>query len=772
MDYIVRSVEDALQREFGVSVSDEGVHVLDPFAGTGTFITRLLQSGLVRPEDLQRKYETELHANDMLLLAYYIAAINIEATYHDLAGATEYTPFNGITLTDTLEAAEQAPPLAESLFPRNDERIARQNKLDIRVIIGNPPWSATNNRAYPTIDNRVRERYADPSVQKKISALYDPYVKAIRQASDRVQDNAKGGIVAFVTNGGFIDSNAFDGFRKAVAEEFHAIYCFNLRGDQRTAGEKSKQEGGKIFGSGSRAGVAILLLVKKPGPIIPAPSSPVIAAKAAIQEPAGDLDCGLCHSDESPGATIYYRDIGDYLSREQKLETLAASRLNTTAWETITPNVAGDWVDQRSDTFPTLRPLAPYGGTQNSNELAPIFNQRTLGLVTSRDAWCYNSSAQRLRNNIRQIVHIYNRQVAEFRKTNHKGSLTERSRAARSFAVAAPAPLGRENYRDIASGKLYAVDDSGFTVGAYRPFFKQRLYFNRELNNSIRQFPEIYPSPEAENLGICLTGLGSNSPFHTLITDNIPEYCLTAVNSAYLSRWRYVPGRSAGADPRQRALGLDKDSPELKRVSNINSDALAEFRAHYRGQAITEDDLFYYTYGVLHSPQWREAFANDLQKSHARIPMAASGDDFRAFVAAGRQLADQHVNYETVEPWPLQELRVHGWDVAAPGAYRVEKMSYAGRRPHLDKSRIIYNAGTTLAGIPAAAHEYQLGSRSALDWLLDRYQVRTHKTSGIVNDPNDWCAEHDNPRYILDLVKRITTVSVRTVEIVRSLPAV
>ncbi len=326
VDYIVRSVEDVLQQEFGVSVSDEGVHVLDPFVGTGTFITRLLQSGLIRPEDLPRKYAHELHANDMLLLAYYIAAINIEATYHDLLGqsrttpgtipatlaqhqaaADRYTPFAGITLTDTLQATEQAPPLLEPLFPRNDARIERQNKLDIRVIIGNPPWSRTNNRAYPTIDNRVRESYAESSNTNLLNSLYDPYVKAIRQASDRVQQSEKGGIVAFVTNGGFINSNSFDGFRKAVAAEFHAIYCFNLRGDQRTAGEKSKQEGGKIFGSGSRAGVAILLLVKKPGPVIPAPPSPVmaappspvVAAQAATQAPAGDLDCGLRRSDES-----------------------------------------------------------------------------------------------------------------------------------------------------------------------------------------------------------------------------------------------------------------------------------------------------------------------------------------------------------------------------------------------------------------------------------------------------------------------------------------
>ena len=739
VDYIVRSVEDVLQREFGVSVSDEGVHVLDPFVGTGTFITRLLQSGLIKPEDLPRKYKTELHANDMLLLAYYIAAINIEATYHDLAGATEYTPFNGITLTDTLQAAEQVPPMVEPPFPRNDERIARQNKLDIRVIIGNPPWSRTNNRAYPTIDNRVREHYGQSSSAKNLVALHDPYVRAIRQASDRVLGGDKGGIVAFVTNGGFIDSNAFDGFRKAVAEEFHAIYCFNLRGDQRTAGEKSKQEGGKIFGSGSRAGVAILLLVKKPG--------------------------------DSPGATIYYRDIGDYLKRERKLNILADSRLATTDWRIITPNKHHDWIDQRSDTFPTLRPLASDDGTQRINELAPIFNRRTLGLTTNRDAWCYNASGEKLRTNIHRSVAFYNAQFAAFQQIKPMGNRTERISAAKAFVTQDEQQFHWHltNYTHLARGRTYTVDDASFTVGTYRPFFKQRLYFNRDLNTTIGQFPEIYPNPDAENLGMFLTGLGSPSPFLALMTNNIPERTLPGAGNPgiYLFRWRYAPAT---------APGILQDNVQHRgareRISNINSDALAQFRAHYRDQAIIEDDLFYYTYGVVHSPQWREAFANDLRKSHARIPMAASGDDFRAFVAAGRELADLHVSYETVEPWPLQELWVHGWDAEAPGAYRVEKMSYAGRRANPDKSRIIYNAGITLAGIPAVAHEYRLGSRSALDWLIDRYQVRTHKASGIVNDPNDWCAEHNNPRYILDLVKHVTTVSVRTVEIVRGLPAV
>ena len=406
VDYIIRSVEDVLNREFNVSVSDEGIHVLDPFVGTGTFITRLLRSGLIRPEDLKRKYESELHANDIMLLAYYVAAINIESTWHDLADSAEYHPFDGIILTDTFQSYEEGDPMDEALFPRNNERIERQKGLDIRVIVGNPPWSASNNRKYPTVDGQVQKHYAAPSETKHLSALYDPYVKAIRLASDRIQASANGGIVAFVTNGGFIDSNAFDGFRKAVAEEFHAVYCFNLRGDQRTAGEKSRQEGGKVFGQESRAGVAILLLVKKPG--------------------------------KSTGATIHYRDIGDYLPREAKLEILSGSRLADTEWEVIAPNDYGDWVGQRSEVFQTLRLLAPESDAAEIQGLAPIFNIPAPGLITGRDYWCYNSSAEDLRENISSSLDFYNEQVTAFKATNPSGSVTERDKLARAFASQDP----------------------------------------------------------------------------------------------------------------------------------------------------------------------------------------------------------------------------------------------------------------------------------------------------------------------------------------------
>ena len=358
-----------------------------------------------------------------------------------------------------------------------------------------------------------------------------------------------------------------------------------------------------------------------------------------------------------------------------------------------------------------LRPLV---GT-NSRSDVPVFVQGTLGILTGNDARCFHSSVEGLRPHIR-----------------------------------------RDN--------SYRFDENNVRVGQYRPFFKQRLYFDRTVIHRIRKFAEIYPTPETENLGIYLTGAGSPVPFTTLLTNSIADIGLTSGNGAspYLPRYRYQ-------NPDIESLA-DFHKGGIERVSNINPAALTEFRQHYNDETISEDDLFYYSYGVLHSQQWRDTFANDLAKEAARIPMAGSAEDFHAFVDAGRELANLHVDYENVEFYPLEEIQAGNWNPKAPDAYRVEKMKYAGKRPNLDTSTIHYNAGINLTGIPDEAHEYKLGTRSAIDWLIDRYQVRTHKKSGIVNDPNDWADEMGEPRYILDLIKRVTTVSVRTVEIVRGLP--
>ena len=729
VDYVIRCVEDVLQVEFGASVSDPGVHVIDPFVGTGTFITRLIQSGLIRPDDLPRKYGRELHANEILLLAYYIAAVNIETSYYDEVGdtATEsYSSFEGIVLTDTFELSENRSPMDRAFFPHNNRRIERQKGLDIRVVIGNPPWSATENRDYPTIDQRVKETYADTSVAVLREALYDPYVKAIRQASDRVLGNEKGGVVAFVTNGGCIDNKSFDGFRKAVAQEFDTIYCYNLRGDQRTAGEKSRQEGGKIFGSDSRLGVAILLLVKRPG--------------------------------ESRGAKIYYNDIGDYLNREEKLGILDNSSLATTDWRTITPNAHGDWIKQRSEAFPSLRSLAPQEG--ELGEMAPLFLSESVGLVSRRDAWVWNSSGRELRHNVGRTVEFYRETLNKFGKVGVSGKQKEKIDRAKQFVGETPRDFhwNGESYRALANGTRYHVDNSGFTAAMYRPFFKQCLYFNSQLNSRTGRFLEIYPDPTFENLGIALTGTGVSAPFYTLMTESIVDDGFTG-HSVYLPRWCYLR--------REEALG---NSDVLERVSNINPAALTEYRAHYADQSISEEELFYQVYGLLHSGEFRETFAADLEKSAPRIPTPSTLADFRAFAHAGRELARLHVEYENAEPFDLDVQVANGWDLAAPDAYRVVKMAYPTRNKESDKTRIIYNAGITLAGIPRAVHEYQLGPRSALDWLIDRYQVSTHDKSGIVNDPNDWAKGNGEPRYILDLIRRIVTISLETNRIIEALP--
>ena len=387
--------------------------------------------------------------------------------------------------------------------------------------------------------------------------------------------------------------------------------------------------------------------------------------------------------------------------------------------------------------------------------------------MTSRDAWCYSSSQGQLRDNISRALAFYNGQVKAFQyTTNPSGTATQRTAQAKKFAADDPKQFhwDAKNYRDLANGTFYSLNDDGFRVSSYRPFFKQRLYLDRKLNNSIRIFPKIFPEASTENLGICITGLGSNSPFHTLMTDNIVEYCLTGVNSIYFPRWIY--------SEQEQILVQDTglSTPQLERKSNINPQALAEFRVQCRDSSISEDDLFYYVYGVLHSTRYRETFADDLTKSQARIPMVTSSGDFYAFAKAGRDLADLHLNYERITPFLLEEIHSPRWNPRLHDAFRVTKMRYAGSVRNPDKSRIIYNADITLVGIPDEAHRYILGSRSALDWLIDRYQVRTHKKSGIINDPNDWATDVGEPRFVLELVKRVTTVSVQTVQIVDRLP--
>ena len=728
VDFIIRGVQTLLRREFDTSLSDEGVHILDPFVGTGTFITRLMQSGFIDQDALLRKYASELHANDIMLLAYYIAAVNIETAYAEIAG--EYQPFEGIVLTDTFQASEASDRIDTTFFPRNNERIERQLGLDIQVIISNPPWSGGQrryeddnaNQRYTTLDRRIASTYIDSSDSKGLkNSLYDSYVRAVRWASDRVQAG-DGGIVGFVTNSGFLDAKSFDGFRKVLAREFHSVYVYDLRGNQRTSGESSQMEGGKVFGSGSRAGVAVLLLVKRP---------------STVTEPA----------------SIYYHNIGDYLTREEKLGTIDRTQFAEIEWTLITPNQHGDWINQRSDDYLSLRPVAIIQSEASIPRLKPIFENSSREVMSGRDTWVFNSSEQKLRELVDQQVAFYNEQVEALK--NGAG-----------VVLRDPRRFQWDNTAETSArrGRLADVQPQGFRQAIYRPFFRQHFYADRVLNVNA---PTFFPTPDTRNPCIMvergLPALGRTIAI--LATDIIPDEKAGAGASGrpcqVLPRYTY----EKPSDAIQEALFPEKP----RRRDNITDGALEVYRAHY-GDWLTKDDMFAYVYGILHSPDYRERYAADLAKLLPRIPEVATAEAFRAFSEAGQRLLDLHISYEAVAPYPLEE-RLAPRATEEPERYRVQKMRWGGPARTPDRSVIVCNDWITLAGIPDEAHEYVVGPRSALEWLIDRYRVTTDQASGIVNDANDWGTEIGDPRYIIDLVKRVTTVSVETMAIVNALPS-
>nr|WP_230298035.1 type ISP restriction/modification enzyme [Actinomyces provencensis] len=733
VDFILRSADTLLEEHFGVGLTDGGVHVLDPFTGTGTFVVRLLQSGLIKPEDLARKYANELHANEYLLLAYYIAAANIEVAYREVAAQAEiapggheggYVPFNGIVLTDTFQMSEDGDTLDEAVFTANNDRAHAQNKLDIRVIVANPPYSVGQSSAndnnqnvkYPTLDSHIEATYAARSAAVNKNSLYDSYIRAIRWASDRIKD---AGIIGYVTNGGFIDSNTADGLRLTLADEFADIWILNLRGNMRSSNWKA--EGGQIFGAGSQATIAITLLVKNPTHTGP--------------------------------ARIHYHDIGDYLTREQKLHTIDQANLDTLGWETITPNPEGDWINQRDPRFNTWQPIGGKGSQDG------IFQQHTGGLKTNRDAWVYDHSKTKLEDRVRRMIDAYNRH-ADQRKLPRVLDPKEFS-------------WNRADKTAVTRGTRYQFEPSRVFIGTYRPFDRQYVYFDRRLNDMVYKLYDVFPSSTHHNWGFYLVGTGSAVPFSVLMVNAVPNVHITGAGSGgqFFPRWTWHAVEDLD-DSGQAGFDLTGNDDVIvdgyRRTDNITDAALVDYRRQY-GPDVTKDDVFHYVYGLLHSPDFRTRFAADLKKQLPRIPLVASASDFRAFVSAGRELADLHMNYEQAAPYPLTITgdSPHGdpyqW-------YRVEKMRYRGKGAK-DKTEITYNAHIAISGIPEEAQEYLLGSRSGLDWILDRYQVRTDKASGIVNDPNDWAREVGSPRYILDLIQRVTMVSVRTMEIVNALPS-
>ncbi|MEV1134532.1 DEAD/DEAH box helicase [Rhodococcus coprophilus] len=719
VDFIIRAADDALKIEFGKSLTDEGVHILDPFTGTGTFITRLLQSGIIQPHDLLRKYTSELHANEILLLAYYIGAINIEATFHGLYG-DGYRAFEGIVLTDTFQIAEDGDTMDAEMFPQNNARILRQQASPIRVIIGNPPYSVGQKSAnddnanlkYPTLDAAIEKTYAARSTATNKNSLYNSYIRAIRWATDRIGTS---GVLAFVSGGGYIDDNTADGMRLSMANEFSTLYVYNLRGGQRGDWRKN---GGKIFGEGSQSTIAILIAIKNPN------------------------HSGPCR--------ILYRDIGDYLTREEKLDIVDRSDLATLDWAQITPNSEGDWINQRTagfDRYPALGEKKPQAAHPQ------FFAVHSAGLKSGRDPWVYNHSRAKLEANVQRLIGAYNREL-------------ERAAGDAGYPVINdPQQISwtGELRNRFARGRGLAWVQGAIRVGSHRPFDKQFVYFDASLNMRQYQLPSIFPTRESRNFGIMLTGAASHHEFAALAVDTLPNLHLLDTGQCF-PRWTYEQVDESGD---QLDFGDNTDvKAGYRQVDNITDALLSLYRKAF-GESITKEDIFYYVYGVLHSPQYRSAFATDLRKMLPRIPQGSNLDDFQEFAQAGRDLAALHIGYESVEPYPLEETVKGSLGTEERELYRVAKMKFKSK---VDKSTLIYNAHITLSGIPSEAHSYILGPRSALEWLIDRYQVKPDPKSGIVNDPNDWCDEHDNPRYIVNLIKRIVTVSVETMKIVDNLP--
>ncbi len=519
VDHIIRSVAELLEEHFGASLGDEGVHILDPFTGTGTFIAWLLQSGLISAADLRRKYRDELHANEILLLAYYIAAVNIENAYRDVLTAAgeeaAYEPFGGIVLADTFQMSEEDDPMDTVFFPRNNDRADRQKELDIRVILGNPPYSAgqrsqnddNQNVSYPTLDASIADTYAARSNATNKNSLYDAYIRAIRWASNRLSESPNGGVIGYVTNSGWLDGNAASGIRDSLIREFHHIYVYNLRGNARTSGDQRRREAGTVFGSGSRAGVAITLLVKKTGPV------------------------------PADGGTISYHDVGDYLSREEKLTAVSEASVGSLPWQRITPNEHHDWLNQRDSRYDQLVPL--------SGESGAVFQIESNGLQTNRDAWVYNSSEAALRRNVGAMIAFYNEQVDAFAAATEGEFLSKMRRAERAKALVDkdPTHFSWESVAldGVANGQRHELRDDMVRRSLYRPFFKQTVAFDRTLNHRTYRLPSLYPTPESDNIGISIVGSGSKSPFGVTATGLIP--CLHLIGSdvtLVYARWRYT----------------------------------------------------------------------------------------------------------------------------------------------------------------------------------------------------------------------------------------
>ncbi|EJF98590.1 hypothetical protein MEI_00413 [Bartonella vinsonii subsp. arupensis Pm136co] len=736
VDFIIHSVNDVLEKEFGKSLGSRGVSILDPFTGTGTFITRLLQSNLIKPEDMEYKFRHDIHANEIVLLAYYIAAINIESTYHSLMKG-DYIPFEGICLTDTFQMLEEKDFFTRYMF-ENSERCKKQQEADIEVIFGNPPYSAGQksvndnnaNVAYTTLDANIRDTYALGSQAKLKRGLYDSYIRAIKWASNRL--SFQGGIVAYVSGNGWIDKIFADGMRRCLQNEYSSIYIINLRGDIRKnirSGKEAK-EGENVFGSGSQNGIAITLFVRNP-------------------------------NNKKP-CKIYYHDIGDDLSTKEKLKRLNTfgsvnKIIQSKQFIEIIPNEKHDWIKQRDADYDQFISI----GNGNTSVSVKIFEDASPIVKSNRDAWVCNFSRDTLDTSVKKMINFFNAQRCLFAKSP--------SMSIDDIIDHDPTKISwSHSLRSRLKRGINAIFEPHLKVLIfYCPFTVMWHYASPFLNERLGKMHQFFNPDMRDNLGICVSGIGSQTGFSCLMTNKPISY--NALQNA-----KCYPLMLHCEEKKHHDHSLFTTAVKKKVRDGITDEGLAHFKTAYPHETITKDDIFYYVYGILHSEDYRARYADNLSKELPRIPCVKTAEDFWMFVTAGRELGNLHVNYETVEPYPVTFKKGDPklTDISNPEKfYYVTEMKFAGNSKEKDKTTVIYNSNITITDIPLEAYEYIVNGKPALEWVMGRQCVKTDKKSGIVNDANCYAVETiGNPAYPLELFQRVITVSLETMKIVQNLP--
>lgn len=807
VDFIIRSVEHVLQTQFGCGMGDEKVSVLDPFTGTGSFIARLIDlkqrhadgsegDYIIPTEKLAAKYEAArkedailgkpgLWANELVLLAYYVAGINIATSYTARTG--KKAPFGGLCLTDTFNLTEHVKTdktLHDGMggyLKGNSERILAQESAPIRVIIGNPPYSAGASKAgqaqndkYEYLDKRIEETYAKNSKSTNKNSLYDSYIRSIRWASDRIGEQ---GIIGFVTNAGFIESAASTGLRNALEAEFSEIWIFHLRGNARTSGEQRRQERDNVFGEGSRAPVAITILARRKGHIGKGQIhfcdiGDYLTAQEIYMHVGADLD-------NAPVSDKFH-----WLHRFESIAGIPDKAVDAgkdtnpdgifRCWQILTPDEHGDWLNQRDDSFSAFMTM----GSKKDEE--GIFSVYSNGLKTQRDAWVWNFSQERVQRSVEQQVVTYeaerNRLGALPPDAKKDVRLNELKRSPDFETTALSWTRALQN--DVVRDKPLSVSDGEVRVGMYRPFTKEVLFFGRRLNEMIYQLPRLFPEAGTVNRVICIAGLSDNMP--PIIVDHIPDLHLIG-DSQCFPLYHYESIKTEHPEGDMFGSVEEAEAARYRKKSAITSEGMAYFRQAWPEAQFDEEDVFYYIYGLLHAPDYRSRYATSLSKELPRIPCVKTEDDFWAFSRAGRELAELHLGYETAEPCFALDDATHVHIRTSPGLkeeklYRVEKMAFAktrnedGRRIP-DRTHLIYNEHIEITGIPLEAYEYQVNGKSALEWVMDRQQVKTDRRSGITNDPNDWAlSEAKDPRWPLLLFLKVMTVSLKTRDVLGRLP--